>query len=715
MNNDSPPRSTLDRFLTSAAIAGLVAVCSISVQASETEARSAPAAAVPARSSSPNIEIADLYYLRSASGPQLSPDGRQALFTVQCADRIGMPYTRIWLADLNAGTAKPWASTEGQEGATPRWSPDGRHVAFLGRLGTDGSGILIASADGSDIRPFVELADTNHPLPYVGERFAWSPDGKQIAFVSAMPGPEPAMEADPIVITRYWYRPAKGYPSRFNDNKRLHLFVADVADAQTRQLTDGTYYEHSIAWSPDGKELLFLSNHEPDPDMFFNNDFFTIDVESKVVKQLTHTRSNEFAPSWSPDGKSIAYSGLKRLINSSETNMEDNHVWVLDVASGERRELGAAIDNRQGAPQWSRDGQWLYFTVEARGSVGLYRMRANGGEPEQVGPREPIRGSVSSFDVDGNGTVIAAMATPNGPAELYAFRSARPGMPVALTTLNAGLLGKKKVAKTEAFTFRTFDGRDIEAFLTLPAALDAKRHAGYPMIVNIHGGPHGQQGPNFAHKAQVYAAHGWATLMINYRGSTGYGQAFASAIARDQDGGEARDCMIAVDAAIARYPWIDPERLGIEGGSYGGQLANWIVTQTTRFKAGVPWASISNLVSHNYMSVYHDYLEQEYDAKPHVGGIMDALWERSAIRYVHQVRTPLLLSHGDNDLLVNPAEIEQYFTALKDVGVEVVMLRYPREGHGMRETQHIADFIQRSMAWYDTHFTNAVHSSEAMK
>jgi dipeptidyl aminopeptidase/acylaminoacyl peptidase len=220
----------------------------------------------------------------------------------------------------------------------------------------------------------------------------------------------------------------------------------------------------------------------------------------------------------------------------------------------------------------------------------------------------------------------------------------------------------------------------------------------------IHGGPHGQQGPAFVHKAQVYAGRGWASLMVNYRGSTGYGQAFSNAIARDQDGGEAKDVMAAVDAAIKKYPWIDPERLGIEGGSYGGQLTNWIVTQTPRFKAAIPWASISNIVSHNYMSVYHDYLEQEYDGKPHTGGIMDMLWERSAIRFVHRVKTPMMLSHGDNDLLVNPAEIEQYFTALKDVGVETMMLRYPREGHGMRETQHIADFLDRSIAWYVKHF-----------
>ncbi len=224
------------------------------------------------------------------------------------------------------------------------------------------------------------------------------------------------------------------------------------------------------------------------------------------------------------------------------------------------------------------------------------------------------------------------------------------------------------------------------------------------MILMIHGGPHSQQGPGFVHKSQTYAGHGWAALMVNYRGSTGYGQAHSSAIAHDQNGTEARDILAAVDTALKKYPWLDGERLGIEGGSYGGQLTNWIITQTPRFKAAVPWASISNLVTQNYLSVYHDYLQQEYDGKPHEKGIMDMLWQRSAIRFVHQVKTPVMLSHGDNDLLVNPAEIEMYFIALRDVGVETLMLRYPREGHGMRETQHVADFLDRSMAWYDKHF-----------
>ena len=200
---------------------------------------------------------------------------------------------------------------------------------------------------------------------------------------------------------------------------------------------------------------------------------------------------------------------------------------------------------------------------------------------------------------------------------------------------------------------------------------------------------------------------GFATLMVNYRGSTGYGQKFADAIFKDQNGGEAKDVVAGVDAAVSKYAWIDRDRLGIEGGSYGGQLTNWIITQTDRFKAAVPAAGISNLVSFNYMAYYHDYLAVEFGSFPHENGLMDLLWERSPIRYVHKVKTPVMFVHGENDNDVPIAEAEQYYIALRDAGVKSIMVRYPREGHGVRETKHVIDVIDRSIQWYREHFTRS--------
>jgi dipeptidyl aminopeptidase/acylaminoacyl peptidase len=226
----------------------------------------------------------------------------------------------------------------------------------------------------------------------------------------------------------------------------------------------------------------------------------------------------------------------------------------------------------------------------------------------------------------------------------------------------------------------------------------------HPLIVNIHGGPHGQNGPGFNFKNQVYAARGWATLNVNFRGSTGYGQKFADAVFGDQNGNEGQDVLYGVNAAVRRYLWIDRERMGIEGVSYGGQLTDWLITQTNEFKAAIPIAGIANLVSYNYMTYYNQYEEMEFGQFLHQGNLMDVAWERSALKHVAAAHTPTMLMHGENDNDVPIAEAEQFFIALKDVGTEAVFVRYPREGHGISETGHFIDSTDRCIAWYEKHF-----------
>jgi dipeptidyl aminopeptidase/acylaminoacyl peptidase len=389
-----------------------------------------------------------------------------------------------------------------------------------------------------------------------------------------------------------------------------------------------------------------------------------------------------------------------RPLTSSETTMEDTHVWVMKADGTARREIGAAIDNRQGPPQWSADGAWIYFTVQERGDVRLYRLPSAGGAPEVIAPPTGEHGTVGSWSVAKDGTVAFALATPASPSEMY-LRDVGAASRM-LTGLNQDLLASRPLAQIERVAFKSVDELDVEGFLTVPPS----RSGGstHPLIVAIHGGPHGQQGPAFHFKAQVYASRGWATLMVNYRGSTGYGQRFADAIAKDQNGNEAKDVLAGVDAALARYSWLDPGRLGLEGGSYGGQLTNWLVTQTDRFKAAIPTAGIANLVSFNYTAFYHDYLAAEFGAYPHELSLMDTLWERSPLRYVARVKTPVLILHGENDSDVPVSEAEQWYVALKDVGVETVMVRYPREGHGLGEPRHIIDALDRSVGWYERAF-----------
>lgn len=645
------------------------------------------------------LQTADLSGLQSVGEVQLSPDASRVVYGVVRNDRPGRPYTTLWIMDLASRRSRPLLPAAVHGGA-PRWSPDGQWIAFEGSS-ESGASLMIVRPDGSGLASLAPMRGTNDPLPSMGDVLSWAPDGHAIAFVSATSGPEQAATGDPMVITRYLYKPTAGEGlTRFNDNRRLHLFVVDRATKKVRQLTSGSYYEHSIAWSPRGDVIAFISNHEADPDRVFNYDVFTIDPRTLMVRQLTHTKNAEYRPVWSPDGRLIAYLGTKRPLTSSETTMEDTHVWVMNSDGTGRRELGATLDARQGFPGWSADGEFVYFTAQQSGSVRLYRLPSRGGAAGLVTPANGDPGRVGSWSTARGGVVAFVEALPADESQLFVTHAGGP--PVELTHLNAALLGARTIAPVKTFTFKSFDGRQVQAFLTLPIAIDPGRT--YPLITLIHGGPHGEQGPTFDSHAQIYAAHGFATLMVNYRGSTGYGQAFADAISKDQDGAEAKDVLAGVDAALARYHWLDPHRLGVEGVSYGGQLTDWLITQTDRFKAAIPTAGISNLVSFNYMSYYHDYLAVEFGAYPTQDQVMDELWRRSALRYANRVKTPTLFCHGENDNDVPIAEAEQFYIALKDVGVETVMVRYPREGHGVREVPHVQDWIDRSLKWYDRHF-----------
>ncbi len=654
------------------------------------------------------LQSGDLSRFRNVGQVALSPDGRTVAYTVVMRDEPGRPYAQLWVMDLATQKATRLGGDKSRASQL-HWSPDGKWIAYEGGDGSQ-SGLWVVHPDGSDATHVADVSGSNSPLPGQGQSVTWSPDSRQIAYVSATPGPETAdATGDPMVITRYLYRPTAGEGfTHYNDNRRLHIFVVDVASKQVRQLTSGVRDDHSIDWSPDGKAILFVSNYEPNSDEFFNYDVFTVSPTDGQIRRLTATENTEYAPLWSPDGKHIVYSGTKRGLTDRETTMEDTHVWIMDPDGSHRREVGAVIDGRQGHPEWSADGGAVYFTVQERGQTHLVRLpvapTGTAGQPQTVVADVGVAGA---FAAGRGGQLVYSLSTPGDMAELYV----RTGSSARrLTDLNADVLTGKPVAPVDSFTFISNDNRwEVEAFLVTPVGLhenpqDTSPAQKYPMIVELHGGPHGQNGPAFNFQDQVYAAHGWATLHVNYRGSTGYGQKFADAVFRDQDGDEGQDVLYAVNAAVRRNPWIDRERMGIEGVSYGGQLSDWLITQTNEFKAAVPIAGISNLISYNYITYYNQYEEMEFGEFFHQGTTMDEAWKRSAIRYVAQVHTPTMLVHGDNDPDVPTEEAEQYYIALKDVGVETVLVRYPREGHGLAETKHVIDDINRKIAWYEKHF-----------
>ena len=330
------------------------------------------------------LASSDLSGLRSVGSVELSPDGRHIAYTVTMRDRPGRPYGQLWIMDATTHKSVR-VGGEKDSGGGPLWSPDGKWFAFQGHQGEKG-GLFAARSDGSEVTFLTSLNGTNSPLPGAGKDFTWSPDGKQIAFISSTPGAKTAeASGDPMVITRYLYKPDAGEGmTRFNDNQRLHIFVVDVSTKQVRQLTQGDTDEHSIDWSPDGKEILFASNREPNQDEFFNYDIFALKVADNSIRRLTATEHSEYEPLWSPEGKRIVFRGTRRGLTDRETTMEDTHVWVMNADGSDRREIGAVLDNRQGAPRWAPDGSAVYFTLQERGRIHLVRLPISGGKPEYV-------------------------------------------------------------------------------------------------------------------------------------------------------------------------------------------------------------------------------------------------------------------------------------------------------------------------------------------
>jgi dipeptidyl aminopeptidase/acylaminoacyl peptidase len=349
----------------------------------------------------------------------------------------------------------------------------------------------------------------------------------------------------------------------------------------------------------------------------------------------------------------------------------------------------------------------VYFTVQDRGSTALYRAGADGSGLTALvkGP-----GTVSGVSVAAGQVIGYAFTSVNAPAEIYVKQGS--GEPRQVTRLNAELLAQRDVSVPQPFEFNSFDGTPVQGFLTPPLRTEPGRK--YPVIVNIHGGPHGQQGPGFVHKSQVYAAQGYAVVMVNYRGSSGYGQRFSDGTVNDQNGSEYKDVAAGLDYILSKTPYLDPDRVGVEGGSYGGQLTNWAITQTTRFKSAVPSASISNLVSHSYLIWALDYPLVEWGGRhPWQEQMAAKLWERSPLAHVARVRTPTMFIHGELDQDVPIQEAEQMYAALKQVGVEAVLVRYPREGHGLREPAHVVDAMTRSLAWHGRFLKSSGTSSAA--
>jgi dipeptidyl aminopeptidase/acylaminoacyl peptidase len=631
----------------------------------------------------------------------------------------------------------------GATGSTPRWSPDSNSIAFLSNQ-QEQDGLWVIRIDKNDSPKFIApIQSTNFFVTYAGDPFSWSPDSRRIAYISAKaetPEPPPTTTRrpneprpnDPRVVDRIQYKSR----TSLSDNRRTHVWVVEVERPQPQQLTSGPFYDHAVAFSPRGDEIAFLSNHEPDPDANNNSDIFAVDLGGQT-RQITQTKGCEFDPVWSPDGRSIAYTATRRDVTTIDSVAEDVHLWVIPASGGLARELATEQDRRVRDPHWSPDGRTILYLAGDRGYTTLFRTSAEGGKASRfsmfvldgqlggvfdlgeskfrleagspvalaqpfqitsfsIANRSQTVTSANSISVTYQMPMVMTVGHALRPAEVWLGLGSSTPMR-RLSAHNDALVRSLSLVQPEEINYASFDGTQIQGWLMKPPACSSDRKC--PLILSVHGGPHGMYGWSFNPSFQVYAARGYGVLYLNPRGSSGYGQKFSDGTFNEWGGGDYRDLMLGVDEVLRKNSWIDGDRLGVTGGSYGGFMTNWIITQTTRFRGAVASASVSNLISFYSTSLYQDLIHAEFGGFPWDN--FDVLWQWSPLRYVRQAQTPTLFLHGENDNDVHITQAEEMYMALKRRGVETVLVRYPREGHGLREPNHRLDALERTLNWFD--------------
>jgi len=669
------------------------------------------------------VTIDDLMAIPVLNDPQLSPDGAQVAFTVSRPDRDANAYrVHVWLVAAAGDDARQLTTAPAKETA-PRWSPDGTRLLFLSDRGGERQ-VWVIPVGGGEAR--VLTSGKLSPADPV-----WSPDGRWIAFVGK---PEPARgrdDSDVKVISRLRYKQdGEGYW----DGRWKQILVVSVDGGPARQVTGGEYDHLSPAWSPDGTLLAYAGNASPDADLSNTSDIWIVPLEGGSPRRLTKGLGPASAPAWSPDGRTIAYVGH----DNASWGATNSGVWTVPAAGGEPECLTAHDDRNvghhiitdsrvhpsTGGLTWSRDGGRLFFMVADGGSTQIASIAAGpvpvrpvppGGGGQVDGPAAPPAGGALRFETRGahdltgcsldraTRRVACIEGDPLTPGEVAVFDVG--GELRRVTDLTGSALRPLALARPERFAFQSVDGWTVEGWVMRPST--PVHGSAAPAVLEIHGGPHAAYGYAFFHEFQVLAAEGYGVVYLNPRGSQGYGQRFTAGTRHDWGGKDYEDLMRGLDHVLAAHPWIDRERLGVAGGSYGGFMTNWIVGHTQRFRAAVTMRSISNAYSQwgtsdlAYMKGMWEYPGDPWEAP-------QFYLERSPITYVRQMRTPLLILHGEQDHRCPIEQGEQLFVALKKQGVPVLFVRFPNESHDMSRNgqprhrlerlRHIVEWLRRNLA-----------------
>ena len=638
----------------------------------------------------------DLLSLKFVADPQFSPNGDWIAYTVEAADfEADESSTQIFMVAAD-GTATVALTTPEYSASTPRWSPDGRYLAFLAARG-DGedvaSQVWTLDMRGGDAQPFTAVTQG------VGG-FSWSPDGagmllsikdKTAAELAKEAADEAGEEVRPLpyVIDRLQFK-QDGVP--YLDRSRKHLYVVDGRDAEPLQLTFGDFDDSEPAWSPDGSEIAFVSNRTAEPDGNDNTDIWIVsaigDTETRTARQVTANPGADYSPAWSKDGRTIAY------VSVTEPALiwyATNHLATVPAAGGEERVLTAVLDRNVGSPVFGADDESILFVLEDSAERHLAQYDLAGKRIDRLVDGEL---SVREFSLDESGSIAIRLSMPTIPGEIFRWSD---GSLDRLTTINDELLGSRRLAEVRNVTFPSADGTEIEGFIFTPPDYDPREK--YPTILRIHGGPVSQYDFSFNRDAQLFAANGYVVVIANPRGSSGYGQDFSAALFAEWGVKDFADVMAAVDYAIAEG-YSDPARLGVGGWSYGGILTNYVITKTDRFEGAITGASEVNYTA-NYG---HDHYQRQWEAELGLPWENRAAWEKiSPFNDVDKVTTPTLVMGGKEDWNVPIQNSEQLYQALRRRGITTQLVVYPDESHGISRPSFQQDRYDRYLAWYDTH------------